>query len=78
MLTLLNRLGKVDLIFFISVGVALLIAVLVYFLYPLIFAKKFKQQREDLRRREAAFKANRESSEAPAVEEETVEPQNEE
>ena len=78
MLTLLNRLGPVDTTFFTLVGVAIVIAVLIYFLYPLIFAKKFKQQREDLRRREAAFKANREPSEAPAVEEETVEPQNEE
>ena len=54
----LTDMKNVDIIFFIVCASVIALGVLIYFLYPLIFSAKFKQQREDLRKREEAFKSN--------------------
>ena len=54
----LLALKAVDKIFFISCAAVIAVGVGVYFLWPLIFSKKFKQQRADLKKREEAFKNN--------------------
>lgn len=59
LLNLFLELKQVDIIFFVSCAVVIALGVAIYFLWPLLFSKKFKQQREDLKKREEAFNNNR-------------------
>lgn len=63
----LNKIGLVDKLFFIICAVAIALIVAIYFLIPVFNKKFYKEQRENLRKRGAAFKTNLH----PAVPEET-------
>lgn len=54
----LNPLGSVDIIFFVVIGALIALAVAIYFLIPVFNKKQYKEQRENLKKREASFKAN--------------------
>lgn len=54
----LNPIPVTDLILFIMIGVIVAIAVAVYFLIPVFNKKQYQEQRDNLHKREAAFKAN--------------------
>ncbi len=54
----LNSLNTTDIIFFIVLGVIIVLCIVVYFLIPLINKKQYKEMRENLKKREAAFKSN--------------------
>lgn len=58
-LLLLNGLKAVDFGFFIGCAVVIGLIVLVYYLIPVFNKKQYEEQRENLRKREAAFNANR-------------------
>jgi len=51
-------LNKVDIIFFSLILVAILVCVGIYFLIPILNRKQYQQMRENLAKREAAFKSN--------------------
>lgn len=55
---LINSLSSTDITFFIIAGVVLLAMVGLYFLIPLLNAKQYKAQRENLKKREIEFNAN--------------------
>lgn len=76
---LLNKIGKIDLIFFLSILAIILVIVGFYFLIPVFNKKQYAEQRENLRKREKSFKANLQHKEEPVVIEEPqeVEPQEE-
>ena len=76
---LLNKIGKIDTIFFLSILAIILIIVGIYFLIPVFNKKQYAEQRENLRKREKSFKANLQHSEEPMVVEAdtTGEPQKE-
>ncbi len=57
----LNDLKPVDIMFFVILGVLVALAVAVYFLIPLFNKKQYKEQRENLHKREVAFKSNRQA-----------------
>ncbi len=54
----LFSLGKVDIIFFVSIAVIILLCVGFYFLIPVFNRKQYQEMRENLAKREAAFKSN--------------------
>ncbi|MBP5231068.1 MAG: hypothetical protein ILO68_04995 [Clostridia bacterium] len=56
-LPLLNSIGKVDLTFLLIVIGAIVLAVAFYFLIPLFRRKQYKEARENLKKREEAFRA---------------------
>ncbi len=70
-LLLLNGLKSVDIGFFIGCGVAIALIIAVYYLIPVFNKKQYEEQRENLRKREAAFRANK--GESVADSEEVVE-----
>lgn len=51
-------LSMTDIIFFIVLGVLVVLCVAFYFLIPVINKKQYQEQRETLKKREAAFKSN--------------------
>jgi NADH:ubiquinone oxidoreductase subunit 3 (subunit A) len=51
-------LNKVDRVFLIIIIVAILVGVGIYFLIPILNRKQYQQMRENLAKREAAFKSN--------------------
>ncbi len=55
---LINSLGSVDIAFFIISAIILALIVGFYFLIPLVNAKQYKAQRENLKKREEEFNAN--------------------
>lgn len=59
----LNQLGGVDIAFFIICAVLIIAVVGVYFLIPVINKKQYKEQRENLKKREEAFKVNKKTAE---------------
>lgn len=59
---LINAIGSVDIAFFIIAGIALGLLVALYFLIPLLNAKQYKAQRENLSKREIEFNKNLEKS----------------
>ena len=65
----LNKIGKVDQAFFIVCAVIIALIVAVYFLIPVFNKKFYKEQRENLHKREAAFKSNLKNSQAATDEE---------
>ncbi len=60
-LLLLNGLKAVDFGFFIGCAVVIVLIIAVYFLIPVFNKKQYAEQRENLKKREAAFNANRRS-----------------
>lgn len=54
-----SPLPEVDLWFFIICAAIVVAIVIIYFLIPVFNRKKYKEQRDNLAKREAAFKANR-------------------
>ena len=54
----LNSLSSTDIWFFVLCGVVIALIVGVYFLIPVLNKKQYQEQRDNLRKREAAFKAN--------------------
>jgi len=59
--TELNELSNLDIEFFTILLIVIAVCVLAYFLIPLLNRKQYKEQRENLRKREEAFKANKKS-----------------
>lgn len=57
-----NKLKQVDILFFVLCGVAVLVGVAIYFLIPVFNKKQYQEQRDNLRKREEAFKANKKES----------------
>lgn len=70
-LLLLNGLKSVDVGFFIGCAVVIALIVAVYFLIPVFNKKQYEEQRENLRKRENAFKSNKQTT--VALEETAVE-----
>lgn len=77
-LLLLNTLGPIDIIFFVVCAAIVVVIVAVYFLIPVFNKKQYQEQRENLKKREDAFKSNKkttmelESESAVTVEENQV------
>ncbi len=67
----LNKVSYVDQIFFIVCAVIIALIVAVYFLIPVFNKKLYKEQRENLHKREAAFKSNKESVQPAETDKET-------
>ena len=61
----LNKLPIVDIVFFIVLGVIIVICVAIYFLIPVINKKQYQEMRDNLNKREIAFKANLKGEAAP-------------
>ena len=64
---LLNKIGKIDIIFFLSIVAIILLIVGIYFLIPVFNKKQYAEQRENLRKWEKSFKANLNQNERPVV-----------
>lgn len=58
MICALNKLKSVDIGFFIACAVIIVLIVAVYFLIPVFNKKFYQEQRDNLHKREAAFKSN--------------------
>lgn len=54
----LNPLNDVDVVFFIVLAVIVALCIAVYFLIPVINKKQYREQRDNLKKREVAFKSN--------------------
>ena len=54
----LNTLQAVDIIFFVVIVALVALCVGIYFLIPLINKKQYQEMRDNLNKREVAFKAN--------------------
>lgn len=54
----LNSLGTTDIVFFVVLALIVVLIVAVYFLIPVFNKKQYQEQRDNLRKREVAFKAN--------------------
>lgn len=66
----LNSLKQVDIIFIIALGAIIALCVIIYFLIPVFNKKQYREQRENLKKREVAFKSNiRRTDGSPAAEE---------
>ena len=61
MLSVALALKSVDIVFFISILVIIGICVALYFLIPVLNQRKYRQQREALKKREEVFLANQET-----------------
>ena len=77
----INPLGGVDIAFFVICAVIIALGVGIYFLIPVLNKKQYQEQRENLRKREEAFKSNYTAS-TPATsqspEEEPTQPKSDE
>lgn len=58
----LNELKPVDIVFFIVCAALIAAIVGVYFLIPVLNKKQYEEQRENLRKREEAFKVNKKTA----------------
>ena len=56
---LLNKLGSVDVGFFVGCAVAIVLIVAIYFLIPVFNKKQYQEQRDNLKKREEAFKTSK-------------------
>ena len=66
----LNSLKDVDIAFFIVCAAIIVIIVAVYFLIPVFNKKLYQEQRDNLHKREAAFKSNLQSAKSADTAEE--------
>lgn len=57
-LLLLNKLGSVDVGFFVACAVIIVLIVAIYFLIPVFNKKQYQEQRDNLKKREEAFRSN--------------------
>jgi len=55
---LLNSLGMHDIIFFSAIGALIAICIILYFLIPVLNKKKYKEAREEYKKREEVFRNN--------------------
>ena len=69
----LNSLKRPDITFLIICTVVIALIVVIYFLIPVFKHKQLKEQRENLRRRESAFRSNIKDEENNVVIEDTNE-----
>ena len=69
----LNSLKRPDIIFLVICIVVIVLIVAIYFLIPVFKHKQLKEQRENLRKRESAFRSNIKDEEENVVVEETKE-----
>lgn len=58
-LLLLNKLGSVDIGFFVACAAIIVLIVAVYYLIPVFNKKQYREQRDNLKKREDAFRSNR-------------------
>ena len=65
LLAALNKLRAGDVWLFIVIGVIIGLCILIYFLIPVINKKQYQEMRDNLKRREVAFNANKQDGEAP-------------
>ena len=65
----INALNPVDIGFFVACGVIIAICVAIYFLIPVFNKKQYQEQRENLKKREEAFRANAKPSSVAVAEE---------
>ncbi len=68
----LNTLGPIDIVFFVICAVIIAAIVGVYFLIPVLNKKQYQEQRENLKKREEAFKVNQKKKDEQNVEAESV------
>ena len=61
-LFLLNPLGPIDITFFVVCAAIVVVIIAVYFLIPVFNKKQYKEQRENLKKREDAFKSNKKTT----------------
>ncbi len=54
----LNPLSSTDIIFFVVLGVLVVLCIVAYFLIPVINKKQYQEMRDNLKKREAAFQSN--------------------
>lgn len=54
----LNPLNSTDIVFFIVLAAIVVVCIAVYFLIPVFNKKQYKEQRDNLKKREVAFKSN--------------------
>ena len=54
----LNSLQSIDIVFFVLIAVIVALCVGIYFLIPVINKKQYQEMRDNLSKREVAFKAN--------------------
>ena len=66
----LNKLGMVDTVFFIVCALIIVLIVAVYFLIPVFNKKLYKEQRDNLHKREVAFKSNLKQNQTAGMNEE--------
>ena len=66
LLAALNKLRSVDVAFFVAIAAIIALAVAIYFLIPIINKKQYKEMRDNLKKREVAFNANKQQVEAEA------------
>ena len=69
----LNQLKRVDKAFFIICAVIIVLIVAFYFLIPVFNKKLYQEQRDNLKKREAAFKSNLQGSQPSETAEEESE-----
>jgi hypothetical protein len=70
--TKLQKLGKVDRRFFLICGIIIAVIVAVYFLIPVFRREQYEMQRNNLREREKAFNAAKQSRDVQAGNDITV------
>ena len=58
----LNALKDTDIIFFVALAAIVVLAVAIYFLIPVFNRKQYREQRDNLKKREVAFKSNLQSN----------------
>ena len=68
LLAALNSLGAVDIAFFVACGVIIAVCIAIYFLIPVLNKKQYQEMRDNLNKREVAFKANFKGAETAEVE----------
>lgn len=66
----LNSLSSVDTAFFIICAVIIVLIIAIYFLIPVFNKKLYQEQRDNLHKREAAFKSNIQGSQSEETKEE--------
>ena len=73
LLAALNSLGAVDIAFFVACAVIIVACIAVYFLIPIFNKKQYQEMRDNLNKREVAFKANFKGADAAETEAEATE-----
>ena len=64
---LLNSLKTPDIVFFSLIAVVVVLCIAIYFLIPIVKKKEYEERRENLKKREAVFRANLKNLQAENV-----------